>query len=55
MAKRKPPNRTRQVQVTVRVSAEEHEAFKVRASAVGLPVATWLRLLARRAAGLETP
>lgn len=40
--------------IMLRLSAEEHDAFRAAASAVGLTLSQWLRTLARRGAGLPT-
>lgn len=45
--------RKRDVQINIRVSAEEKERFDAAAEDAGLDLSTWLRLLARKAAKMR--
>lgn len=47
--------RQREKQISLRVSDAEYEAFKKTAEEMDLPLTTWIRLVCRRAAGLQTP
>lgn len=58
MARKKGPTqerRKRGKQINVRVSDTEYEAFRAMAEELDLPLTTWIRLVCRRAAKLETP
>lgn len=48
-------HRRRGRQVTLRVADGEFEAFKQMAESLDLPLTTWIRLVCRRAAGMQTP
>lgn len=47
--------RKRGKQITLWVSEAEAEAFRARADATDLALTTWIRLVCRRAVGMETP
>lgn len=48
-------NRARPRQIFIRVDEEEHEHMRAVAKAHGLDLATWARLVLRKAAGMLTP
>ena len=43
------------VQLAFRLTAEERETFRRVATDAGFTLSAWLRLVARRAAGMVTP
>lgn len=49
------PERTRERQISLRVSEAEFEAFHRMAKELDLPLTTWARLVLRRAADMPTP
>ncbi len=53
---RKPSatTRRREIQLTLRISEAEYEAFKRKADEVEQTLTTWIRLLCRERAGLPT-
>lgn len=47
--------RRRGKQINLRVSDAEFEAFRKMADELDVPLTTWIRLVCRRAAGMQTP
>jgi predicted DNA binding CopG/RHH family protein len=47
--------RKRDKQIALRVSESEYAAFRQRADDLDLALTTWIRLVCRRASGMETP
>lgn len=47
-----PPGEKRSEKVHIRLTPDELEAFGARAENLGMDVATWVRMIARREAGL---
>jgi predicted DNA binding CopG/RHH family protein len=47
--------RKRDKQIALRVSESEYAAFRQRADGLDLALTTWIRLVCRRASGMDTP
>lgn len=50
----RPPLEQTRERVAIRLLPEEYEAFKKAAAEQGLPATTWMRMVCRQAAGLNS-